>query len=1422
MIKLKLSFGEEQPSQEFEIVQDEMLKAAVDRALTDVPKNGFKVEEMFVVTVNGLMIETGFWEMTKLKTSDTVIISPRIGSGESGQIFKQFAIIVISVVATVYLGPAVGGGIYGALSVAAVTVGASLLLNALIPPPVPELGENGRSVGDIDNSQMYSITGQSNQMKRLGIVPKVYGTHRFFPTLAVTPYTELAVDPATGETVQYLYSIYDFGLGVMDITDLRIGDTPLTTDSFRDFEYYLVDPAKPDIDEDGYDEQLEKTFKNYLTKRVTSALSLALNTDGIEFIQFSDENSDGDPQEIILDFVAPRGLFGYSSNGGTGERRVLLYIDFALVGTDDWRPYNDLNYVDTHSSVGGTDVTEFEIDFFPLSPSDPSFGLYYWQLIQGNNSYNSPNNIDMKCGVVWGGRKLVVYDDPRYEVGATVFYGGRFLGYIQSIDTNGPGGSTELTLDRVMTDRMDLYAFRYVGYRSYVQNPNPGQGNTQTPVFNVTARDKKKIRTSRHEPSAAVMVGSRAAPVYGNFKFRPKIPGQYKIRVRRNNAFGPYVTQKEDNITWQGLTTAYQTPPIVTNKRHTFLELKIKATDQLNGNIQNLSAIVASVLPVYDADTDTWYREATNNPAWIFCDLLTGEVNKKPVPRARLHMPSILEWAEYCATVPTPPPSATYLEPRFQCNFVLDYETTLAAVLQQVGSMAQASLNLIEGKYGVLIDRFKETPVQIFTPRNSKDFSSTRLYGPRPHAIRVKYIDPQLNWEVAELIVYDNGYNIDNATDFDDLTAFATTNYEQAWRFGRYMMAQNKLRHETMTILVDFENLICTRGDYVQITQDVMRVGGRPCRVKEMDGNVATVDDGIEINPDISYGYVFRSTSTGEIKTSTLTPLTSRTFELDGDLPSAGDLIVIGEVGSIVYDCIVKAISPNDDFSAQLVLIEKADGIFEYESTDVLPDYDPQISDTSRPDFYPPKAVINLEVTDNFWECNVLSSGYNYYIEFIWDIPPGSVYEFFEIWISDGRGYRAVATTTSKLYKYNVDQSRLDIEHKIKVVAVSAGGRKLELIAMPEVTATPLSKVTPPSDVVALNMMITNQVLQLSWDLIDDCDVREYVLRYSPDKNDVWESSVPLQRVSRDVNSIAVQARTGVYLIKAVDFNFNQSVNAARAETTIPNLFDLNIIETLNEAPEFPGVRENTVELGEALILEEEVPGDVNTVQYFDEGYYEFAELLDLGDIYSVRLQSQIRADGLKKDELMSEWDALEDVEHLNSATSDEWDVSLQYRATDIFAAMSSWTHLYEVDHINFGAGVGFTDWRDIPTVGDATGRIFQFRVKLVSISPNVTPRLFDATVKADMPDRTDSFENQISHPTEAYVISYDPVFKGPAPSPNVQISIDDAEAGDYYEFEYKRLDGLAIRFYDKDGVQVSRQFDLVAKGYGRRHTSSL
>ncbi len=1637
MIKLKLSFGKGlEKDTEIEIQAGELLLDAIKRITKDVPLGEFKREEIFNVVVNGHAIDYPFWDKIALKVEDQIFITPKIRDGEFGQVIKQILIIAIGVAATFIPGLQ---GLGGALIVAGITVAASLALNALIPPPMLDLGNNEPgSAGGVEESQMYSITGQSNQMKRLGPVPKVYGSHRIFPTLAANPYTELSVNPTSGEVVQYLVAIYDFGLGTPQLSEIKIGDTPLTTDSFQDFQFNLVDINRPEVPRDVFDVPLKRDFNIYKGDRAVTALSIDL-PQGIENIQVCATNPANLQQEIILDFICPRGLFGYTSGGVIGRRIANMDIEFALVGSTDWKPYNDTTVVDSFDIIGGNDVESFTAPLIALPPDDILFNTYYD--FYGYSNYNefSEYNYTAMAMLKQGSTGLLVGSDLPWQIGQAVSLKGEHVGTITAIqNVSGHPEWKTLVMDGYLPP---LQPFIWPGKRI---------GNNPTVTYRPTPEATASLKSFNKINGRANIVGARSSPVYASFRFKPKVIGQYQVRVRRVGSTGDYSQQKADDVTWGGLTTATPRPPVVTDKRHVFMELRIRATSQLNGNIQNLSAVASQPLEVYDPDTEIWTREVTSNPAWVFVDLLSGEINKKRVPVSRLHMDSILAWRDYCDEIPTSPPNHTNIFQRFQCNFVLDYDSTLQEVLSQVGGAAQGSLNVIDGKYGVLVDRLKTTPIQVFTPRNSSDFSSTRFYGPRPDGIKVKYIDPQLGWDISEVIVYDNGKNEENAVDFDEMTSFGCTSQEQAWRFGRYMMAQNKLRQETMGLKVDFEHLICTRGDYVQISQDVMEVGGRPARVKSVDGSEFVIDDHLDIDPGITYGVTHRAAD-GGIQTSLVSVVAANRFALIGDkiifrgvnttsqvldvhyrygdvpvpigsqkkrknvtgvyggvntvyalpdtpissdeiqvwlngiqrsdwslagsvltilgfdstsqtldctyrmatpdvvgsnrklknfsgsfvlgdtsyelpespisddyllvfvngilrqdytlladtvtfvgmdledeevdfqyryaggtskmgtgkkefalvgtfdgtdttytlaeeplsdndllafldgifhtdydqgfqLPEVGDLVVIGEMGLIVFDCIVKSITPNDDLSAQLVLVERANEIFAYEYEENIPEYDPQLSNTAKPEFQAPKAVTDLTLTANTQECAPTLSGYNYYAEVSWNIPPGSVYEFFEIWFDDGRGYRNIANTANKLFRQNIDQDRLGVEHGIKVVAVAASGRKLQIIDMPEVRFTPNVKSSEPSDVTGFGMSITNQTLQLTWNAIDDCDCRNYEIRYSPEVNDVWEASVPLQIVDRNVNSVVVQARTGAYLIKAIDFAGNKSATATRAITTIPNLFDLNVIEEINDADiNFPGELQQTEKLGAAIVLTKTVDNpDPDIMQFTPEGHYVISELLDLGQIYSVRLASYIRADGYRFGELMSSWEHLSEVDHLSTSESEDWNVQTEYRATDEVLSMADWVQLADIEHINEGVGQGFTDWRPIPTIGDATGRVFQFRVKLESLTPNVTPRLFDALIKADMPDRTDSFENLSSHAVNPTTVTYEKRFNGPDPSPNVQITIDNPQRGDYWEFENKTLEGFQIRFYDENNVQVVRQFDVSAKGYGSRHTVTI
>lgn len=341
--------------------------------------------------------------------------------------------------------------------------------------------------------------------------------------------------------------------------------------------------------------------------------------------------------------------------------------------------------------------------------------------------------------------------------------------------------------------------------------------------------------------------GKNSDAIYATYTFIPiNKQASYKVKLTRVSTTSKHTHDVRSSVTWSEIRTRFDSNPIDTDKRHVFLELRILGTNQLRGTIQNLSANVASVLDVYE--NGQWVKKETDNPAWVFVDLLTGEVNKRAVSKSRLDMTTILEWAAFCDEIP-PHINDQWSFKRFGINFVLDFQTTLQALIERVTSVGQASMNILDGKYGVLIDRKKTTPTQIITPRNSFNFSGSRNFFTPPHAMEIQFIDPSKNWEMSSVKVFQDGYDENNYEAIEEAPTFGITNMEQAWRYGRYLMAQAKYRPETITVDMDIEHTICERGDYVQFVHDAMAAGGVAARVKAVDQttNEIIIDDIINL-----------------------------------------------------------------------------------------------------------------------------------------------------------------------------------------------------------------------------------------------------------------------------------------------------------------------------------------------------------------------------------------------------------------------------------------------------------------------------------------------------------------------------------------------------------------------------------------------
>jgi len=295
-----------------------------------------------------------------------------------------------------------------------------------------------------------------------------------------------------------------------------------------------------------------------------------------------------------------------------------------------------------------------------------------------------------------------------------------------------------------------------------------------------------------------------------------------------------------------------------------------------------------------------------------------------------------------------------------------------------------------------------------------------------------------------------------------------------------------------------------------------------------------------------------------------------------------------------------------------------------------------------------------------------------------------------------------------------------------------------------------------------------------------------------------------------------VPARNGTYFVKAVDKLGLASITptSIALDTNIAAVESLNFVQTINEAPDFNGTFDDTVELDEddALVLNtsllfDAVSGDFDDASgLFDGGsgnvdafgYYYFATDIDLGAIYISRCTAyveHIRLDYvLLFDSAEGLFDARQGAFEGNVNAFDDTDVQIEARHTqDNPSGTPTWSA-----------------WQSF-AVTDIRARAIQFRAKLSTTDEQATPKVTQLSVSVDMPDRTVS-GNDIVSGAGAKVVTFAQGFRE---TPAIGIGAQDMQTGDYYEITSKSRAGFTITFKDSSGTAVSRSFDYVAKGYG-------
>ena len=340
---------------------------------------------------------------------------------------------------------------------------------------------------------------------------------------------------------------------------------------------------------------------------------------------------------------------------------------------------------------------------------------------------------------------------------------------------------------------------------------------------------------------------------------------KWDIRVRRKAALasnGQIAKRTTDRgVTWTALRTFQANTADATGR--TRLELKIKASGQLQGRIERLSALVKQKVPTWNGTAWSAANKITSNPADIFRWFVKGVradgrlLAGLGLPDSRIDETSIRAWRVWCD------------KEGLKCDAVLTGSQSIADVLNMICRCGRASASWASGKLGVVFDQSGLAPTAMITPGNiiAGTLEVSYADGRLADEIVVRYIDPDFDWQPAELRRLKTGVTAPSRTATVTLTGIV--NRAQAKKETNLIAARQEHHRRRVTWEMGPEGLTIGRGDVVQATSDLLS-GGTTGRLRP--GGMAAspvLNQEVDIDDGVNY-MVFRLLD-GTLHTSAVT-----------------------------------------------------------------------------------------------------------------------------------------------------------------------------------------------------------------------------------------------------------------------------------------------------------------------------------------------------------------------------------------------------------------------------------------------------------------------------------------------------------------------------------------------------------------------
>ena len=827
------------------------------------------------------------WARVRPRAGVFVDIFPRVQGPAIGAVISAvFAAAAPAIVGAIF--PSLVAGTIGyAIAVAAVTVIGALISRALIPPPTQVAKEDPR----------YFLTGTSNQAQPYSPYPTVLGRHRMFPVKTAAGYTE-----TVGQDV-YLRERMTLGYGPVALESLKIGNTDITDFDGVEIEFLNVDKD--------------------LTLANIPDIETLLHTKNDELYEPRKSMPNGADHTVQPGAPAARADFYVNISGlGSGEGAAIISSAAVKVWA---RPVGSPGWF-LNNTVG-----------LPLDNS---------QVVASSNTFADSQVreflLEVQIVGAWIGNarafleKVVV--EYQVDESTTAFRQGTetMTLYSDDIAEDSYAVLLEHSSAVVRQTRTNTRAAQIdISFQGLVTYGSSGERVTASVDVLIEYKAVADATWTTHETLACSAATGEFIRFTSEIDF--PAPGEYDIRVTRTTAD----TTNNQIRDLANLTAirSIQNGTLPSHENIAEIAIRIKASNELSGQLQSLNAVVQQLGHVWDGSA--WSAlQPIRHPAWVLARAMRGPMLRDPVADERIGLAGLKAWADE--------------EPHWTCDTVISSSVRAGEVFGLIAAAGRARFGLDDLKFGVIRDGAAGGIVQHFTSRNSWGFSGSRYLDRKIHALRCRAVSERLEWAQDEIIVYADGYGAENATEIETLElpgvvlTLDDDNQGNVWRLGRYHLAVAILRPEDFEFYCDLDHLRCQSGDKARVVLDVPKFGVGSARIKsvtysgsdlvsvDLDATIATGGDPARLRVRTKDGsdIAFAATPTGE----TWTPDGTVT-----DVIEVGDLAMVELVANIPVDVLIKDIEHEGDLVARLRVLPAAPDVLTAD-TGTIPDYDPQIT----------------------------------------------------------------------------------------------------------------------------------------------------------------------------------------------------------------------------------------------------------------------------------------------------------------------------------------------------------------------------------------------------------------------------------------------------------------------------------------------